>query len=65
MTVFILIILGTVNGHPQAAPAGIFETQADCQRQWQLLGAAAMLNPKHAAGLAGACVSYEIPGKGV
>jgi hypothetical protein len=45
---------------PQAAPAGVFLSQADCQRQWQLLGAAAMLNKKHADGLAGpVCLSYH------
>lgn len=63
MKVFILIVIGMVHGQPQAAPAGIYQTEAQCQQQWQLLGAAAMLSKTHAAGLAAACLAYELPGK--
>lgn len=60
MTVFILIIIGMVQGQPKALPAGTFQTAAECQKQWQLLGMAAYVNHKQ---LSGVCLSYELPGK--
>lgn len=44
MTVFILIVIGTIHGQPQVAPVGVYQTADACQRQWQLLSAGAMLN---------------------
>ncbi|RWP84746.1 MAG: hypothetical protein EOR11_20005 [Mesorhizobium sp.] len=60
MKVFILIVIGMVHGQPQAAPVGTYQTEAECQSQFQLLGMAAYVNHKQ---IAGACLSYELPGK--
>lgn len=60
MKVFILIVIGMVQGQPVAVPAGVYQTPAQCQKQWQLLGMAAMVNGKQ---LSGVCLSYELPGK--
>jgi hypothetical protein len=59
VTLYILIIIGSINGQPQVGQAGTFQTVAACQRQWQLLAAAAYTTTNRAKDLAGVCLAYK------